>query len=90
MARFNSMAWQEDQEKVSGWYIDGFILENTATYNVWMERNRKIHEQFKIEMVAFADVEFEVRSKILVFAQPFSSFIHFLAMNWELEAVVKI
>ncbi|GKV16257.1 hypothetical protein SLEP1_g26925 [Rubroshorea leprosula] len=64
---------------------------NAAVYHTWRERNRRIHQKhFKAEDEIVYEVQFDVRCKILGFAQPKSSPLPMnIAKQWGLEDVVK-
>ncbi|GLT73885.1 hypothetical protein SLA2020_457150 [Shorea laevis] len=64
---------------------------NAAVYHIWKERNRRIHQKhFKADGEIVYEVQFDVRCKILGFAQPKSSPLPMdIAKQWGLEDVVK-
>ncbi|GKV18822.1 hypothetical protein SLEP1_g29154 [Rubroshorea leprosula] len=62
---------------------------NASVYHVWMERNRRFHQQvFKSESALIHDIQIDVRSKILGFVQPKSLLLPTtIARNWGLETI---
>ncbi|GKV47115.1 hypothetical protein SLEP1_g54040 [Rubroshorea leprosula] len=63
---------------------------NATIYNIWMERNKRVHLQlFRSESTILHEIQFEVRARMLEFARPrCSSLPMAIAIQWGLETVV--
>ncbi|GKV04776.1 hypothetical protein SLEP1_g16888 [Rubroshorea leprosula] len=63
---------------------------NATVYNIWMERNNRVHLQlFRSKSTILHEIQFEVRARKLEFAHPRSSSLPMaIAIQWGLETIV--